>query len=118
MCNAFLDEVFGLERGLERSHIDPWVHLEQVNFSQSDFTTDFTGAHVKVREPRTDYFLFIVFVFDGVGYFALPGLVAVWNLLDQVDVVLNSVHLVALLHVDVLHILGGVEFTLMLMNHL
>ena len=48
----------------------------------------------------------------------LPGLVAGWHLLDQVDVVLNSVNLVALLHVDVLHILGGVEFTLMLVDHL
>ena len=69
-------------------------------------------------EPRANDFLFIIFVFDGVRSLLFSGLVAGWHLLDQVDVVLNSVDLVALFHVDVLHILGGVEFTLMLVDHL
>ena len=118
MRYTFLNEVLGLESRLEGTHVDAGVHLEQIDFLQSDVTTDLTGAHVKMGEARADDLFFVIFVFNGMSELLARLVVAEGHLLNQVYIVFNSMNLISLLHVDVLHILSGVEFTLMLVDHL
>ena len=74
-------------------------------------------------EARADDLLLVVFVFDGsrLPLGSLRSLLLVRHrslLLDQIDIVFNGADLGPLFHVHLLHVLSGVEFTLMLVDHL
>ena len=91
MRDALLNELLGLERGLEGSHVDAGIHLEQVDLLESNSAVDFAGAHLKVRETATDDTLLVAIVLR------LPHLsFTIRRLLDKVDIVLDVLHVRAL----------------------
>ena len=50
---------------LVRAHDDPWVHLEQIDLTESDLALDVAGALVHVRETATLKVVFLITVHGG-----------------------------------------------------
>ena len=76
MGNSLLNELSSLESGLERTHVNSIVNLEECDVRNGSFTRMLTSTHIKVWEPSTDHiFLLWVIVLTVVLHLCLCQLV-------------------------------------------
>ena len=122
MRDTLFNQLFGLESSLEGSHVNAWIHLEQVYFFQCHCAIYIASANGQVRETATNYVLFISLILHD----RLAHVHWLLLLMDKVDVVLNAlyVHFLGVQssdswHVDVLRVrLVELVLALLLLNHL